>query len=55
MSFVEAVSDLAQQYGMQVPEDDGSPQDRARAAEQRQRQTTLTDVLKKLGKRTKAA
>ncbi len=49
MSFVEAVSDLAQQYGMQVPEDDGSPQDRARAAEQRQRQTTLTDVLKKAG------
>ena len=51
MSFVEAVSDLAQQYGMQVPEDDGSPQDRARAAEQRQRQTTLTDVLKKAGDR----
>jgi len=49
MSFIEAVSDLAQQYGMQVPEDDGSPQDRARAAEQRQRQTTLTDVLKKAG------
>ena len=49
MTFVEAVKDLAQQYGMQVPEDDASPQDRARAAEQRQKQTTLNDVLEKAG------
>lgn len=49
MTFVEAVKDLAQQYGMQVPEDDASPQDRARAAEQRQKQATLTDVLEKAG------
>ncbi|HSV51613.1 MAG TPA: DNA primase [Burkholderiaceae bacterium] len=49
MTFVEAVKDLAQQYGMQVPEDDVSPQDRARAAEQRQKQATLTDVLEKAG------
>ncbi len=47
MTFVEAVKDLAQQYGMQVPEDDASPQDRARAAEQREKQTTLSDVLEK--------
>jgi DNA primase len=47
MSFVEAVKDLAQQYSMQVPEDDASPQDRARAAEQRQKQSTLNDVLEK--------
>jgi DNA primase len=47
MSFVEAVQDLAQQFGMQVPEDDASPQDRARAAEQRQKQHTLNDVLEK--------
>lgn len=47
MSFVEAVEDLAQQFGMQVPEDDASPQDRARAAEQRQKQHTLNDVLEK--------
>ena len=47
MSFVEAVQDLAQQYGLQVPEDDASPQDRARAAEQRQKQHTLNDVLEK--------
>ena len=49
MNFVEAVKDLAQQYGMQVPEDDASPRDRARAAEQRHKQTTLTDVLEKAG------
>ena len=47
MSFVEAVQDLAQQYGLQVPQDDSSPQDRARAQEQRQKQDTLTDVLEK--------
>ena len=47
MTFVEAVQDLAQQYGLQVPQDDSSPQDRARAQEQRQKQDTLTDVLEK--------
>ncbi|QDL54013.1 DNA primase [Rhodoferax aquaticus] len=45
MTFIEAVKDLAQQYGMQVPEDDASPQDRARALEQREKQNTLTTVL----------
>ena len=30
MGFVEAVHDLAGQYGMQVPEDDASPEERAR-------------------------
>ena len=49
MTFVEAVKDLAQQYGLQVPEDDASPQDRARAVEQRQKQSTLSDVLEKAG------
>ena len=49
MTFVEAVKDLAQQYGMQVPEDDASPQDRARAVEQREKQVTLSDVLEKAG------
>ena len=47
IGFVEAVKDLAQQTGLQVPEEDISPQDRARAAEQRQRQATLNDVLEK--------
>ncbi len=50
MSFIEAVKDLAQQTGLQVPEDDASPQDRERAAQQRQKQATLTDVLDKAAK-----
>ena len=47
MSFIEAVKDLAQQYGLQVPEDDVSPQDRAKAAQMREQQATLTSVLEK--------
>jgi DNA primase len=50
MSFVESVHDLAQQFGMQVPEDDTSPQDRAKAAQQRDKQTTLNQVLEKAAK-----
>ena len=49
MSFIEAVKDLAQQYGLQVPEDDVSPQDRAKAAQARAQQATLTSVLEKAG------
>ena len=49
MGFIEAVKDLAQQYGLQVPEDERSPQDRERADEQRQKQVTLNDVLEKAG------
>lgn len=49
MSFIEAVKDLAQQYGLQVPEDDVSPQDRAKAAQVREQQATLTSVLEKAG------
>ena len=49
MSFVEAVQDLAQQYGLQVPEDDISPQDRAKAAQARAQQATLSSVLEKAG------
>ncbi|MBP8088013.1 MAG: DNA primase, partial [Polaromonas sp.] len=49
MTFIEAVKDLAQQYGLQVPEDDVSPQDRARAAQMREQQATLSSVLEKAG------
>ena len=49
MTFIEAVKDLAQQVGMVVPEEDQSPEERARAAEQRQKQNSLTDVLEKAG------
>jgi len=47
MGFVEAVTDLAQQYGMPMPQDDASPEDRARAQAQREKQQTLTGVLEK--------
>ncbi len=47
LGFVEAVQDLAQRAGLQVPEDNLSPQEKARAAEQRQRQATLSEVLEK--------
>src|SRR5690348_4993246 len=40
MTFVEAVEDLAGQYGMQVPEDDTSPQERERLAKQKEKQAT---------------
>ena len=49
MTFIEAVKDLSQQYGLQVPEDDVSPQDRAKAAQAREQQATLTSVLEKAG------
>ncbi|MXN28073.1 DNA primase [Delftia sp. CH05] len=49
MGFVEAVQDLAGQVGLQVPQDDISPAERERQAAQKQKQATLTDVLKKAG------
>ena len=47
MSFVEAVKDLAQEYGLSVPEDNANPDDRSRAAEQRKKQLGLSDILEK--------
>jgi DNA primase len=47
MTFVEAVHDLARSAGLQVPEDETSAADRARAQEQREKQTTLSGVLEK--------
>ena len=49
MSFIEAVKDLAQSYGLQVPEDEADPAERQRAQQQRQRQATLNEVLEKAG------
>ncbi|MES2784548.1 MAG: DNA primase [Pseudomonadota bacterium] len=49
MTFIEATKDLAQQYGMEVPEEDTTPQERERAARQREKQATLNDVLEKAG------
>ena len=47
MNFVEAVQDLAQGCGMQVPEEQRSPQERAQAQQTRQKQVTLSDLLEK--------
>jgi DNA primase len=47
MSFVEAVKDLAQEAGLVVPEDETTPQEQAQAAEKREQQNTLIDVLEK--------
>ena len=47
MSFVEAVKDLAQGMGMQVPDDERSPQERARDSAQKTKQATLCEVLLK--------
>lgn len=47
MGFVEAIHELAQQYGLQVPQDEESPQDKAQAAQRLQKQATLTTVLEK--------
>lgn len=47
LSFTEAVKDLAQGAGLVVPEEESSPQDRAQAAEKREQQLTLVDVLEK--------
>lgn len=44
-NFVEAVEDLAQQVGMQVPQDDRSAEQRERAKAEKVRQQSLTDVL----------
>jgi DNA primase len=49
VGFVEAVEDLAQQLGMQVPDDPAGPQERQRAAQQREHQATLHEVLQKAG------
>ncbi|QXL84856.1 DNA primase [Comamonas sp. NLF-1-9] len=45
MGFREAVQDLAQHAGMQLPEEERSPQERERAQAQRQQQATLSEVL----------
>ncbi|HEX5374370.1 MAG TPA: DNA primase [Aquabacterium sp.] len=47
LGFVEAVKDLAQIQGMQVPEDDARPEDREKAKAQREKQQSITDVLGK--------
>ena len=47
MHFVEAVKDLAQSYGLVVPESDFSPEDRQKALENQKKQHSIVDVLEK--------
>ena len=47
MTFIDAVKDLSQQVGLQVPEEDRSPAEREQAAIQKQRRATLSEVLGK--------
>ncbi len=49
MTFIEAVKDLAQQTGMVMPEEQQTPEDRAKAAAQKAKQDSLSDVLEKAG------
>jgi DNA primase len=44
-SFRDAVAELAGQVGLAVPDDERSADERAAAAQQRERQATLSDVL----------
>ncbi|MDI9334500.1 MAG: DNA primase [Cytophagales bacterium] len=49
-TFVEAVHDLAGQFGLVVPQEQASAQDRARAAHIKAKQVTLTEVLERAAK-----
>jgi len=49
MGYVDAVRDLAQQLGMTVPDDDSTPEERARERAAKERQATLSEVLAKAG------
>jgi len=55
LPFMDAVRDLAQRVGVTVPESDASPEERARAAEQREKRHTLSEVLARAGDHYKAA
>jgi DNA primase len=45
LGFREAVTELAQQVGLQMPEDDTDPAERERAVQAKARQLSLTEVL----------
>ncbi len=55
LHFMDAVRDLAQRAGVTVPENDVSPEERARAAEQRQKQASLGEILERAGQHYRAA
>ena len=47
LGFIDAVKELAQQVGLQVPEAQSDPAEQARAAQLKAQKSTLTDVLQK--------
>ena len=47
LGFIEAIRELAGDLGVAVPEEDSTPEDRARAAQARERQLSLTELLGK--------
>lgn len=53
LGFMDAVRELAQQVGLQVPEDSASPEDRARATQEREQRLALSDVLARAGEHYK--
>ncbi len=53
-SFRDAVSDLAQQVGLAVPDDERSEDERRVAAQTKARQATLTDVLERAAQHYRA-
>ena len=53
MGFVDAVKDLAQIQGMQVPDDNVRPEERERQKQAKARQLALTDVLAQAAKHWK--
>ena len=55
LGFMDAVRDLAQQVGLQVPERQDSPDDRARAEAEKAQRATLSDVLAKAGEHYRGA
>lgn len=50
LNFVEAVQELAQQCGLQVPEENHNPQAQAQKKAQQAKQKTLTDYLEQAAK-----
>ncbi len=54
LGFMDAVRELAQRAGVTVPQDDATPEERSRMAEQRQKQASLSDVLARAGQHYRA-
>ncbi|MBE7425183.1 MAG: DNA primase [Burkholderiaceae bacterium] len=55
LPFMDAVRELAQRAGVDLPANDSSPEEQARAAEQRAKRQTLTDVLTRAAEHYRAS